>query len=451
MGAAKHAKDAAVLTAAALLMRLLALGYQSWLAQRIGAAGVGLWQLVLSVNVLSVTLAVSGIRFTTTRLVSEELGSGGDARGAVVRCLLYAVSFGCLACLLSFFAAERIGFLWIGDARAVASIRVFAFTLPMISVNCVLGGSFIANGQAWKSAAVQVFEQCVSVCAVMLLLRGAPEGDLARCCAAIARGSLLADAASLALASALFLWTAPGSGRRGTARLTGRMLRIALPLAMSAYARTGLSTLEHLLVPRMLRRAGLSADAALDGYGTVTGMVFPLIAFPACLPSAVAELTVPVLTAAQVRDDRAGIGRAVRKLLRFTAVYSIAVAGFLFTFAEPLGALVYRSASVGRWIRLLSPLVPVMYLDIVVDGCLKGLGQMLRSMRYNLSEAAIGLLLVLTLLPCFAMRGYLAMLAVCELWNFSLSFARLRRVTGLRLLPCVCRPADAKTAGHSSG
>ena len=52
-----------------------------------------------------------------------------------------------------------------------------------------------------------------------------------------------------------------------------------------------------------------------------------------------------------------------------------------------------RSAAAGRWIRLLSPLVPVIYLDIVIDGCLKGLGQMMRSMRYNLSEAAIGLIL----------------------------------------------------------
>ncbi len=436
------AKDAAVLTAAALLMRLIALAYQSWLAQRIGAAGMGLWQLVLSVNVLSVTLAVSGIRFTAARLVSEELGSGGDARAAVARCLCYAMIFGCLACLLTFFGAERIGFLWIGDARAVPCIRVFAFTLPMISLNCVLNGSFIASGKAWKSAVVQVAEQCVNVSAVMLLLRGVTDGDLARSCAAVARGNLIADAASLLLAAALRVLSGPERGGKGSARLTVRMLRIALPLAVSAYARTGLSTLEHLLVPRMLRRAGLSADASLGGYGTVTGMVFPLIAFPACLPGAVAELTVPALTAAQVRGERESIERTVGTLLRFTAAYSAAVAGLLFVCADALGALVYRSAAAGRWIRLLSPLVPVMYLDIVIDGCLKGLGQMMRSMRYNLSEAAIGLILVVTLLPRFGMGGYLAMLTFCELWNFSLSYACLRRITGRGLFPRRGKAAD---------
>ena len=38
MGFRKLAKDALTLTAAALLMRLIALLYQSWLSQRIGAA-----------------------------------------------------------------------------------------------------------------------------------------------------------------------------------------------------------------------------------------------------------------------------------------------------------------------------------------------------------------------------------------------------------------------------
>ena len=428
-------KDVCALTASALLMRLIGVFYQSWLARRIGASGVGLWQLVQSVNVLSVTLAVSGIRFTTTRLVSEELGvsGSGSVGGAVGRCAVYAVSFGCAACLLTFFAARPIGFLWIGDARSVECIRVFSFALPLISLSCVLNGCFVAKGEAWKCALIQVFEQLVNICAVVLLLRRVSGGDLARCCAAIAKGSLIADAASLLLCLA-FYGLSPASGRRISAeKLTGRMLRIALPLAVSAYARTGLNTLEQLLVPRKLRQSGLSADEALGGYGTVTGMVFPLLFFPTCLLGAVAELTVPELTAAQLRGDERFIRATVRKRLRLTAVFSLAVAAFCLLCADALGGLLYHDAQVAGWLRRLAPLIPVMYLDIVTDGCLKGLGEMMRSMRYNVGEALLGLALVVTLLPRYAMTGYLVTLYCCELWNFALSFSRLKRITGLRL------------------
>ena len=63
-------------------------------------------------------------------------------------------------------------------------------------------------------------------------------------------------------------------------KLTLRMLHIAVPLALSAYARSTLTTLQHLLVPRGLKAAGFSADRALSGYGTIQGMVLPVIFFP---------------------------------------------------------------------------------------------------------------------------------------------------------------------------
>ena len=97
--------------------------------------------------------------------------------------------------------------------------------------------------------------------------------------------------------------------------------------------------------------------------------------------------------------------------------------------------LVYRTPGVGRYLRVFSLLAPVMYLDIVADGCLKGLGQMMRSMAFNISEAALGVLLVVTVLPRRGLEGYILVIFCCEAYNFALSIARLRRVSGFRLFP----------------
>ena len=430
----KYARNTAILTGASLLMRCIGLVYQVWLSGRIGAAGIGLWQLVMSVSALSATLAISGIRFTATRLVSEELGKGtGRTDAAVHRCLLYAAAFGTVAFLILYFGAEAIGFLWIGDARTVKSLRILAFTMPMISLSSVLNGYYIASGQPMKTAAVQITEQISGVLCVMLLLRHSPSGDLERCCAAVALGNLLADGISLLLISASYLFDRGQRQRDGCAgNLTGRMLRIALPLAVSAYMRMSLSTLENLLVPKMLRSAGFSADRALTGYGLITGMVFPIISFPSCLLSAAAELTVPALTGAQMRGARQEIRRKCALLLRAALAYSFATAVFLFLFARPLGVLIYHTEAAGTYIRILAFLVPVMHTDMITDGCLKGLGQMLWSMGCNVAESLIGVLLVVTVLPRRALGGYIFILYFCEIFNFSMSIARLRKVAGLQ-------------------
>ena len=101
---------------------------------------------------------------------------------------------------------------------------------------------------------------------------------------------------------------------------------------------------------------------------------------------AVSELMVPELTRAQVAGD-GGIPGTVHGVLRRSFAYALFVGAFLFLFADKLGMVIYHSAEAGRYIRLLAPLVPVMYTDTAVDGCLKGLGQHVWCME-GVSEAA---------------------------------------------------------------
>ena len=74
-----------LLTATSLLMRLLAMSFQVYLTQRIGPEGIGLFELLMSVYGLAVSLSVSGVRLSTTRLVLEVTRRNGN--GAVRLCL----------------------------------------------------------------------------------------------------------------------------------------------------------------------------------------------------------------------------------------------------------------------------------------------------------------------------------------------------------------------------
>ena len=428
--------NTALLTASSLLMNAIAMAFQVWLVGRIGSAGIGLYQLVLSVTNLGATFAISGVRFAATRLVSEELGleNAGGIRPAMARCLGYGALFGAAAALILWELAEPIGFLWIGDARTVRSLRISALSMPCISLCAAVSGYFTACGRVWKPTLIHLIEQLAGIALVAFFLGSVPAGEIERSCAAVTLGRVAADVLSLALMLLAYRLDRSGHyGRRsGGVRLTARMLKIALPLAASAYARSALSTLQHLLVPRGLKSAGYSADGALSGYGTIQGMVLPVIFFPSCIMAALSELIVPELTAAQVQGDAGGIRRATAELLRMSLLFSAAVGLFLFAFADRLGMAVYHSTEAGRYIRILAPLVPVMYTDMTVDGCLKGLGQQVWSMGINILDALLGLLLVWRLLPRYALAAYIAILYLTELVNFLLSLLRLWKVTRSR-------------------
>lgn len=425
-------RNTALLTASSLLMSAIGMAFQAWLAGRLGPAGLGLWQLTLSVSNLAATFAISGVRFAATRLVAEELGreERGDVRAAMRRCLAYGSFFGLAALLILLLLAEPIGVLAIGDARTVSSLRLAAFSLPCIALSSALSGYFTACGRIGHPTWIHLFEQLSGAALVWFFLGLVPPGDLARSAAAVTLGRVMADLLSLLLMLLAYVRDRRihyGSGGGGEA-LTARLLHIALPLALSAYARSALSTLQHLLVPRGLRAAGYSADRALAGYGVVQGMALPLLFFPSCLLGALAELIVPELTEAQVRGETEAIRRTVRRLLKDSLLYSLAVGTFLFLCSEPLAFCVYKSSQAGQYIRILAPLVPILYTDMAVDGCLKGLGQQLWSMGINVLDALLGLLLVWQLLPRYALTGYLALVYLTESFNFVLSALRLARI-----------------------
>ena len=245
------------------------MAFQVWLAGKIGSAGIGLYQLVLSVTNLCATFAISGIRFASTRLIAEELGrdAPGSIRAAMRRCLVYAAFFGSAALLILFFLAEPLACLAIHDARAVFSLQLVAFSMPCIALCSAVSGYFTACGRVWKPALVHLSEQLAGMLLAAWALGRVGSGDLERSCAAVTFGRLAADLLSLLLMLLVYRRDRQGhfEAEGSHALLTGRMLRLALPLAVSAYTRSALSTLQQLMVPRGLRASGCSADRALSG------------------------------------------------------------------------------------------------------------------------------------------------------------------------------------------
>jgi len=69
-----------------------------------------------------------------------------------------------------------------------------------------------------------------------------------------------------------------------------------------------------------------------------------------------------------------------------------------------------------------------------VDGMLKGLDEQKASMMYNIIDSGICVVLVYILLPKMAIKGYIIVLFVSEIYNFYFSIRRLMKVTGAQRL-----------------
>lgn len=419
-----------------LFLQTISLIFRSYLAQKLGAEGLGLFQLTMSVNFLSVTLATSGVRFTTTSLVAEELGVGrqAGAEKAVRSCFLYAIAFGLASMTLLNLSAKWIGTVWLHDTRTVLSLRIFAFSLPLISTSSVLSGYLIAARKAPDTAAAQILEELIEVGAGVFFLRLFLPLGLEYACAAVILGSVMGEVGSFLLQLAFFRAAQRGRGSKSGSTapaLSRRLFRIAVPVACSAYLSAGFRMVEQLLIPYGLKKSGSTGSAALSTFGVIQGMVMPLIMLPALLLGTILELILPELAGCRAAGHTKRLNYMIDRVFRIGILFSMCTMWIFLRFSNELGTLIYQNKDAAYFIRMLAALVPFFYLDMIVDTILKSIGKQLSTMRHNLFTSSISILLLYLLLPRYAINGYLIAVYSTKILNFICSLNRLVRDTDL--------------------
>ena len=148
------AQNVGLLTAANLLMRGVSMLFQVYLTARVGAAGVGLLQLILSVNLFAVTLGTSGLRVAALYLSAEAYGLRryGGVRQAMVWCLTAGLLLSALVGGAMMAFAEPLALSVVGDLRAGLSLRLRGLTLPLSCLSMILSGCFTACGQVSRAS-----------------------------------------------------------------------------------------------------------------------------------------------------------------------------------------------------------------------------------------------------------------------------------------------------------
>ncbi len=428
--------NALLLTAVTLIMRTVSVSFNVYVSNRVGAEAMGLLALVSSVYGFAVTLATSGIHLATVRTVAQRLEqSKGAENGRCLRaCLSYAAFFGTLATCLLFLSARPLGLYVLRDERTVTPLYLLSLTLLPISLCSVFNGYFTAVRRAWKNAAAQVIEQGVKISLTTYFLAFLTPKTVQGCLFSILAGGAVAESFSLVV-NLIFYWSDKRRFRHIAPRKNGKkpaVAAIALPVAISAYMRSGLLAIEHILIPRGLSAYGAGNSAALAAYGSLHAMALPVVLYPAAILASFSSLLIPEVTEQHAAQNHAEIRYIAKRAYQMTLLFSLGVSGIMLFLSGELGAVLYDSAEVGHFIRMLAPLIPIMYLDTATDAMLKGLGQQVYSMNVNIVDALISVLCVAILVPKFGIYGYLVTIYITEILNASLSITRLLRITRFR-------------------
>jgi len=436
-----------MLTAVGIAMRTVALFFNSFVTQTIGAEGMGLYTIVMTVYGFAVTFATSGISLTVTRLVASAKGEGReeDTKRILLGAILYALAFSLLATLVLFFGSSVIAVRILDDVRAENALRILAPSLIPLSLVSVFSGYFVGVRRVSCNAITQILGQIFKITATVWLVIRAMPMTVERAALSLSLGTTVTEILAFFVIFIEFLIDRRKFEAKGNVGADVRSVAsMAVPLGISAYIRQALLTLEHILIPKRLRTRGDTLSESLSAYGTLHGMALPMILYPMVTLSSFAGLLVPEFAERSSSGDSESMRRIASRAFGVTLIYATLASATLYVFSEELGYVVYNSSSAGKFIAVLAPVIPIMYLDHVTDSVLKGIGEHVYSMWVNITDSLLSVALVWILIPKMGIMGYAVCIIAMEAYNFILSAVRLLKrikfkisLTETLLLPLV--------------
>ena len=426
--------NGAVMTVAALLLRSVAMFFSAYFSRTVGEVGVGLYTVIMTVYSFLLTFATSGVSLTVTRQVAAAIGRGENNRvGKIMRgAFAYSFIFGTLATLVLFFGADFIADVILSDVRVSPSLRVLSFSLLPSALGSALSGYFIGVKCATVNSLLQLIVGALRIPITVALVSSLAPYGIAYAVLGICLGALLSELISFAVLLLAYLLKrrekSEGIYLKGIAKT-------ALPLAFSTYVRSALLTIEHILIPEKLTEREDGRDGALAAYGAMHGMALPLIMFPMTPLTSFSGLLVPEFAEGQASGDKKRLSRICTEAMESTLKYATLVCVFIYVFAEELGYTVYNSYEAGRYLAMLAPAVPIMYLDHITDGMLKGIGEEVYAMWVNITDSLLSVVLVVLLILKMGIVGYGLVIIIMEAYNFTLSYLKLKSRVKFKISP----------------
>ena len=446
MAVSQHREMSAVgsvlfLTVLGTISQVLGFGYRVALSRMVGAEVMGLYQLLMPVYSVLLSLTAVGLTAAASNLTSQylALGNGRGAAQVLGTCLrllaLVLLPVGGAAVL----GSDAISVYLLGDARTQLGLVLLVPCAALTGVENLHKHVFYGAGLVRPPAVTELLEQVVRAAAVLgLLICFLPQYP-ERAAGLIVAGMVVCEVFSALTLTILYHSRLGGLRRQGSGELgrirRRRVLSIALPVGANALLGNLMAAVNTALIPRKLVESGMERGAAVSELGVVCGMTLPMLSLPPVFLGAMSLVLVPRLarSAALGRQDQ--VRRQIDRALSAVSVLTLPAMGMMTVLGPDLGTLLFGQEKVGEHLIPLAAAMALSCYQSTFGAALNGIGRQGGAAWISIlcDGVQLAFTAVLVARPGVGISGYVLGTLVTAALGLALCAWQVVRATGLKL------------------
>ncbi|MDI4644257.1 putative polysaccharide biosynthesis protein [Cohnella hashimotonis] len=452
-------KGTLILTAAALIARVIGIFQRVPLAHVMDEVGISAFSMSNNVYLLLLVFATAGIPSAVSKMVSErvELGRGDEVKRIYRAALRFGAIAGVTLTVLLLLLAPV--YTWLaGTQHATLAIQAIAPSLLLFPIIAMMRGYFQGRQLMMAGGVSQVIEQIarvVTAIGVVFAMHGWGYGN-EKMAAGGALGSVVGSVGAFAVMLYYAVKLRKSDEQTGELKRSGRttdagrrtgglpilrtnrdiyraIFRISIPILVTAMTVQSIYMIDQSLLTR-LSEWRFGEETTLKWLADLTTNAQSIAGIPPVLAIALSQSILPVLSAAFASGDRERVTRQATLALRIGIFSGMPIVLLMTVGAHAINGLLFPNPDASVIVGMLAGGTIFQITMMTSNSILYGLGQQRLAMKHTLVGIFVKLILTLILTPIFGVYGLVSATTLCFMFATMTNMMSIRKRAGVRAL-----------------
>lgn len=367
-------KTISMITFFTIITRVLGFVFRIYLSRKLGAEGMGIYQIASSIIGVFMTLVASGLPLTTAKMVAKlnEKDKNKDtiATSACVIAILISI-FSCLLLVMGQKGLSKI----VKNDLIVDIILIMCPAVIFSSVYAVFRGALWGQNSFFWVSFTELLEQIIRIILTFLVIgRTTDMFDLTKTVAFTFSLTCLFSAIFVTI-----IYLSRGGKIRFRKQGYKELIKRSAPITAVRLASSFIQPLTALLIPFLLGLIGYSSSQAISIYGIIMGMTFPILFAPLSVVGSLSMVLIPKISVLEANKEYSVIAENIKKSIDFSLFLSAVFIPLFLSCGDMIGIVLYDNLRSGIFLQLSAVCIIPLILNNITNSILNALNLEVKS------------------------------------------------------------------------
>lgn len=379
----KFLKMTMLLIIGGFITKILGMLIKIVMTRFIGTEGIGIYMLIMPTFSLLVSLTQFGFPVAISKLVAEDRFNNKKLVFGIIPISL-GICFIILLVLLS--SGQFIATELLKEERTYLGLISIGFILPFIAISSILRAYFFGKERMFPHVISNILEDVIRLVLIILFVPSILKMGLSYVVAFLILISIFSELSSIII----FLICLPNkiSLKKEDFRPKKDYLKTVLSISIPTTGSRIIGSIGYFLEPIILaytfKQCGYSNNFMITEYGILNGYVLPLLLLPSFFTMAISQALIPIISKTYTQHNLKETKRKIKQAIFYSLVVGIPCTLLFMLIPEIPLRLIYNTTEGISYIKILSPICLLYYIQSPLNGTLQAMGKAKEAMKGTL-------------------------------------------------------------------